>query len=67
MERDILHLQKVIMRPLMKTFLINAPILPDFGDYSYKLITTEQARDALSSGFISAAFYAWAADYLRDT
>ena len=50
----------------MSVYLISAPVLPDFGEYSYILVSTEEARAILSKGFISVVWYQWAADYLRD-
>jgi hypothetical protein len=51
----------------MRVYLICSPVLPDFGEYSYKSISLDEARRILSSNkFISAIQYQWDADLFRD-
>lgn len=38
----------------MTIYLINSPILPNYGNYQFDPITPEQANNRLSKGFISA-------------
>lgn len=38
----------------MTTYIINAPILPNFGSYEFSPLTTGQAKTLLRSEFVSA-------------
>lgn len=38
----------------MTTYLINAPILPNYGSYDFQPLSVEQAQALLHSGFVSA-------------
>ncbi len=38
----------------MTTYLINSPILPNYGHYDFSPLTIEQAKKQLMTGFISA-------------
>ena len=38
----------------MTVYVLNSPILTSFGRYSYRPISTEEARKLLANGFVSA-------------
>jgi Domain of unknown function (DUF1874) len=38
----------------MATYLINSPVLPNYGKYDFSPLTVEQANMRLNTGFISA-------------
>ena len=45
-------------------YVLNAPIIPDYGSYVYEPLTTEAARDLLRDGFTSAVGHKTTADVL---
>ncbi len=38
----------------MTTYLINAPILPNYGQYQFEPLAETEAKNLLSGGFVSA-------------
>jgi len=38
----------------MTTYLINAPILPNYGSYDFSPLSIEQAKERLNADFVSA-------------
>lgn len=51
----------------MTTYIINAPILPNYGRYEFNSLTTEQAKTLLTSGFVSAIGHESTAKLLSHT
>ncbi len=48
----------------MKVFVLNTPVLTEFGRYDFKKITLEEARAIIKDGFISAVGHKGAAEFL---
>ncbi|TWT63725.1 STIV orfB116 family protein [Rubinisphaera italica] len=48
----------------MTTYLLNSPVLTNYGDYSYSQLSVEQAKEILADGFESSVGHAGAAEFL---
>ncbi len=52
---------------MSKTYLLNTPILTEYGDFKYtQLLGTDEAKKALGEGWVSAIGHASTAQYLGD-
>lgn len=45
-------------------YVLNTPIITDYGDYSFRKIGVEEAKDVLAGGFVSAVGHQGTADVL---
>lgn len=49
---------------MKNTYILNSPILTDFGEYRYSKISVEEAKTLLNGGFISAVGHQATAEVL---
>lgn len=48
----------------MTVYLLNSAVLTDFGEYVYRQISVEEAKDFLKNGFVSAVGHPGIAEFL---